>query len=218
MEGDTFINTNNIRKRTSENDNFFMQSESLQAPKLPSEPMRHINDYDSNILQEEAYKDVNDKIFKLEYKISRTEDEIKELNKQINTAKEIYDYFLEDSLKKRKQQKEEELKQLLEVYKDASISTKISGQLTNKIKNDINNAKMNIIDGIFSLFSKLPGKLSSVFELRNSLRKLENINKNVDELMTRQYPYGEAGDKYNQLSKYIARANAIQSEISKIIK
>ena len=36
--------------------------------------------------------------------------------------------------------------------------------------------------------------------------------------MSVQYPYGEAGDKYEQLSKYIARANTIQAEISRFMK
>ena len=31
-------------------------------------------------------------------------------------------------------------------------------------------------------------------------------------------PYGEAGDKYEQLSKYIARANMIQAQISRSLK
>ena len=64
----------------------------------------------------------------------------------------------------------------------------------------------------------LPSKFSSVLEIRQSLRKLENINKSVDELMTLQTPYGEAGDKYEQLSKYITRANNIQAQIAKSLK
>ena len=60
--------------------------------------------------------------------------------------------------------------------------------------------------------------MSSVIELKQSLNKLESINKNVDELMTMQTPYGEAADKYAQLSKYIARANNIQAKISRSLK
>ena len=63
--------------------------------------------------------------------------------------------------------------------------------------------------------SWLPKRFSSVLELKKSLSKLENINKSVDELMTLQTPYGEALDKYEQLSRYITRANTIQAQISK---
>ena len=68
------------------------------------------------------------------------------------------------------------------------------------------------------ILSKFPGKISSVIEIKNSLKTLENINKSVDELMKSKYPYGEASEKYNQLSKYIARANTIQAEIYKFMK
>ena len=64
----------------------------------------------------------------------------------------------------------------------------------------------------------MSGKFASVQELKQSLNKLENINKSVDELMTLQTPYGEADEKYDQLSKYITRANTIQAKISRLLK
>jgi hypothetical protein len=51
-----------------------------------------------------------------------------------------------------------------------------------------------------------------------SLTKLENINKSVDELMSMNIPYGENINKYEQLSRYIIKANSIQSDISRLIK
>ena len=68
------------------------------------------------------------------------------------------------------------------------------------------------------LIPRLPKKISSSIELKKSLEKLENINKSVDELMTLQTPYGEAIDKYVQLSKYITKANSIHAKISKNLK
>ena len=66
--------------------------------------------------------------------------------------------------------------------------------------------------------SRVPGKLSSFFEIKNSLNKLENISKSVDELMKVQYPYGESESRYEQLSKYIAKANSLHANITKFIK
>ena len=60
--------------------------------------------------------------------------------------------------------------------------------------------------------SKLPKQLSTVIELKKSLSKLKNINRSVDELMSLNAPYGEKSDKYEQLSKYIIKANSIQSK------
>ena len=69
-----------------------------------------------------------------------------------------------------------------------------------------------------TLVSKMPKRLSSVLELKQSLEKLENINRSVDELMTLQTPYGEGVDKYEQLSKFIVKANNIQAQISKSLR
>ena len=47
---------------------------------------------------------------------------------------------------------------------------------------------------------------------------LENINKNVNDLVSRYAPFGEELDKYDKLSKYILKANTIQSNIEKGMK
>ena len=64
----------------------------------------------------------------------------------------------------------------------------------------------------------MPSGVTATAEFKDSLKRLKSISKSVDELMTMETPYGEASAKYEQLSKYIARANSIQAEISKFIK
>ena len=221
MNGDEFISTKNIHEKNfaEEDNNFFAQSDGrAMRISMPEHSAKHLNDYDSNILKEEANKDVSDEVFKLEYKISKTENEIKELEKHIQTASDLGDYTLANNLNARKYQLETDLRELAEIYNEASISAKISGGVTSKIKNRLNAAQKAVNNIGHFVLSKLPGKLSYFMEIRDSLSKLENINKSVDELMTVQYPYGEAEEKYNRLSKYIARANTIQSEISRFIK
>lgn len=222
MDGDRFISTTKnvfTEFQSGDDNNFFMQADVAHIhKKIQTEPSKHINDYDSNILQEGAYKEVSDEIFKLEYKIAKTEEELNEINKQIQTANEIYDYYLADTLNTRRLHLENDLRLLTDAYREAGLSAKISGGITSKIRDRFINAGK--ILGILSesLLSRIPGKISSIFEIRNSLNKLENINRSVDELMKSRYPYGEAGEKYEQLSKYIARANSIQSEIYKFMK
>lgn len=219
MDGDKFISTN---KNTNisvdeETNNFFIQSENLPIFVPQTEPLKHINDYDSNILKEEAYRDVPDEIFKLEYKMSKIEKDLIEIERQIQMASEINDYVALNNLNSQKEQLELDLKDLTIIYKEASISAKISGGVTSNFKEKLGIAGKFMKMLCELVLSKIPGKISSIIEMRNSLAKLENINKNVDELMKVQYPYGEAAGKYEQLSKYIARANTIQAEISKFI-
>ena len=223
MDGDRFINTSKIFRNEHElaedENNFFLQPETSVMPKIvQTEPIHHINDYDYNILQEDAYKDVNDEVFKLEYKIAKTEEELKSINKQIQIAEDMHDYYESEKLRARKTLLEKDLFVLTDLYKEAGISAKISGGFTSKIRDKFLNAGKAIESFGEAILSKMPGKISSIIEIKNSLNKLENINKSVDVLMKSRYPYGEAAEKYDQLSRYIARANSIQSEIYKFIK
>lgn len=198
-----------------EKDNFFLMDDPLE-PKMVSS--RRLNDYDFNLLKEDAYKDVSDDLFKLEYKISKIEDEIKSYDAQILSAKEIHDYELVGTLTARRRIAQEDYDALVEVYNEKSLSAKISDGISMKFKSGFNGIKSGVDTIIENIASKLPKRFSSVFELRKSLAKLENISKSVDELVNLNIPYGEQIDKYEQLSKYIIKANSIQNEISRFIK
>lgn len=204
-------------------DNFFMaESSQNKISYFVNEQSRRLNDYDFNLLQEDAYKDIQDDLFKLEYKISKIEDEIKYLDGQIQAARDINDYDLIKELDSRKQQLTMDLQTLLVVYKEKSISAKISGGISNiftgKLKHKFQFVKnfQKVMSDFF--LSIMPSKLASALELKRSLSRLENINRSVDELMTMNSPYGENAERYEQLSKYIIRANAIQSQISQHMK
>lgn len=224
MSRDMFVNNNEnpFGNKLQDDDNFFLQPEEIRPINGQTEPQRRLNDYDYNILKEDAYKDVTDEIFKLEYKISKTEEELKSIEYEIQAAKDVRDFNKVEFLFNRKKQLQEDLNGLIEIYNDTSLSAKISGGITNmlspKVKENFSGIKK--LFGIFSdaLISKLPKRFSSALELKKSLAKLENINKSVDELMTMQTPYGEAIDKYEKLTKYITRANTIQAQISKSLK
>ncbi len=199
------------------NDNFFLdiwQDENNKS----AEPSRRLNDYDYNILKEEAYKDISNELFKLEYKISRLEEELKLIDEQIQSARDISDYDTVEVLMNRKHVVSDDLTGLMEMYNDKSISAKISGGVINLAKEKL--AKFKIFGNSVKriILANLPGKFSYLEEMKQSLNKLESINRNVDELMTMQTPYGEAGDKYEQLSKYITRANTIQARIAKSVR
>lgn len=213
-----------LKQNIFQSDNFFLiENAESQNPKLNvSEPIRRLNDYDFNLLKEDAYKDVSDDLFKLEYKISRIEEEIKNFEAQILTAREINDFEQIKDLSTRKTILEEDYEALLAIYNDKSISAKISDRISNifnsKFKNDFKNFQTKLTNITDSVLSKMPKQFSSIIELKKSLAKLENLNKSVDELMSYNIPYGENINKYEQLSKYIIKANSIQAEISRYIK
>ena len=207
-----------------QNDNFFLfeQSPNLINKRAISEPARRLNDYDFNLLKEDAYKDISDDVFKLEYKIYRTVDEINTLKQQMQSALDIGDYNLVNDLTYRKKVLEEDYEALIAIYNDKSISAKISDKILGifgkKTKEELTNFQKKIPLLSETIIATMPKQLASIFELKKSLNKLENLNKSVDELISMNIPYGENYNKYEQLSKYIIKANSIQAEISRNFK
>lgn len=205
----------NIQKKDN---NFFLKADTFVSNSTQSEPIRRLNDYDFNILREDAYKDVSDEVLKLEYRISKYEKSIEELDKQIQSAKDIRDFNLAEDLFTQKKQLQEDLRILLDEYNSSSLSAKISNGFTSSFTSKFDSAKKRFGEFYENFIARLPGKMSYFKEIKASLAKLENINKSVDELITMQIPYGEAAEKYEQLTKYITKANFIQSEISKHVR
>ena len=111
---------------------------------------------------------------------------------------------------------------IINIYKEKSLSGKISSSFSNlfKIKNT---NKLKKLHSIFVelkniILSRMPRNITTIIELRNSLAKLETLNKSVDTLVSQNSPYRDNFNKYEQLSKYIIKANSIQAELSKSIK
>ncbi len=207
-------NSTNLSGLTDE-ENPFMRFSSKQ------DPLNRINDYDYNILPNEAYKDISNDVFKLEYKIAKTEEQIKNIEAQINTANEINDYAKASELKNKLDSLKRNYDELLAIYNDRTLSAKITDSVSGFVQKaagaNISEMKSSTLKILDLVVSKLPAKIAGLLKIRKSLVLLENINKNVDELVNMTIPYGENIDKYRQLSKYIIKANSIQSEIAGIL-
>lgn len=186
------------------------------------EPVRRLNDYDSNILKDGAYKDINDDTFKLECKISKAEEEIKSIESQIEVASAINDSQKTNELRMKLYALNDEYRTLLDLYNEKTLSAKIVDSVSNVFDNavgaNISNFNNQLSKTFESVMSKMPLKIFSLLKIRKSLNILENINKSVDKLVTMATPYGENIDKYQQLSKYIIKANSIQAEISNYLE
>ena len=180
-----------------------------------------LNALDSTLLEAEAYQNIDDDVFKTEYKINRIEEAIKSIDKEIENAKSINDYQKADILLMRKHSLQNNLKSLYASYGDSDLTTKLSGELTS-----ILSKKPTVFSKVFNtckdfLSEKILPKVSKNFSsgqnIKSALSKLETLNKNVDELVTMQTPYGEADERYDRLTNYLNRANVIHFQISKTI-
>ena len=227
MENNFFINNsehdagnNGVTEDTS---NFFQtQNYSVSLNKdLQTVPLHKVNGLDSVLIEETAYKEVKDETFRLEYRINYLENDLKLIAKQIMAAKDINDFQKIDILTIKKHQEELELNELYKKYNKQGLSAKLSGGITGLViskpkqdKSFFDNVLNFISDEILAKISK---RFSAGRSIKVALSKLDNINKNVDELVSMDIPYGEGPLKYERLTNYLSRANVIQYQISKTI-
>jgi len=184
-------------------------------------PHIRLNGLDSAILEEESYRNLDDEILKIEYQITKLNDELNMLEKELSQAKQIEDYQRIDILTIKKRNIEKKLKLLHDNYKDSDISTQLSDNISALFA-----YKPKGIGKFFStvgrfvehnILGKVFDNVGSAEDIRMALSKLETLNKNVDELVTMQAPYGEADERYEMLTEYLNRANVIHYNISKTI-
>ena len=226
MEANNIGNTHNTQFRGYQQNIPQSKAEIIQnnqTNNLHSEPttqsLNRLNALDSTLLENNAYKDIDDDAFKTEYKIEKLESELKIIEKQIKTAASLNDQSKADMLTMKKHSIEKELSSLYNSYKGGDISRKLTNGITT-IMSPKKNVFETVIDktvGFISdkLLSKISRRFSSGQGLKLAVNKLENINKNVNELVSLQAPYGEAEEKYDQLTKYLTKANTIQYQVSK---
>lgn len=219
--------TNNIFLKSvasRSDENFFESKPDFQWNENKQEssaPGSRINDYDSSILEDNAYQTMPDELFKIEHKIDLLEQSLSKIDNEIATLESLgYDIQVY-SLKDRKQKIEEELAELNKKYSEFGLGAKISGQIALAM-NSKSNGKTKFFSTLRRFFSKkVLAKISKKFNhnetMKEALDSLSNINSSVDELIKMQVPYGENVARYQKLTAYLNKANIIHSQIYKSV-
>lgn len=204
--------------------NFFNSTPKAEWDNIVQEkPARgsRINDYDSTILENNAYQTISDEVFKIEHKIEILEQTLSKLNTEIETM-ESFGYGIQVyNLKERKRKIEQELVELNEKYCQFGIGAKLSGQIASAVnstsrKNTSIFAKFKKIF-IKRILTKLSKKIGYSQLMSDALNNLSGINSSVDELINMQVPYGESISRYEKLTAYLNKANVLHSQINKNI-
>lgn len=178
-----------------------------------------INDFDSKILENNAYQEISDEMFKIEHKMGLLENTLSKINNEIEALESLGEGIQVYDLKNRKQKIEQELADLNKKYAELGLSSKISGQIASVV-NFTSSKKSNSFSNLKKFLSKkVLSKLSKKFDysqdMKEALYKLSNINSSVDELINMQVPYGETISRYEKLTAYLNKANVIHSQISR---
>lgn len=183
-------------------------------------PGSRMNDFDSNILENNAYQAIADDMFKLEHKINLLEESLNKITSEIETLESLgYDVQV-SNLKERRLKLEQELIETNKQYSSLGLSTKFSGQIAGAV--NFSSKKFGVLSSMKKFLSrKILAKISKKFNYRqtigDALSNLSNINSNVDDLIKMQIPYGENISRYEKLTAYLNKANMIHSQINKNI-
>lgn len=215
---------NNIFLASSANssdENFFISNSNSQKDNEQQKQTftPRINDYDSNILENNAYQLVSDEMFKIEHKIGILENILSKLDSEIEALQSVGAFVQIAELEERKQKIERELAELNKKYSELGLSSRISGQIAAAV-NFTSNKKTNVFSKAKNFISKkILAKISRKFghqqAIKEALESLCNINSGVDELIKMQIPYGETDKRYEKLTAYLNKANTIHSQICK---
>lgn len=175
---------------------------------------KRLNDYDLNILNDNSFKELDDKTLKLEYLIAEKEETLESINGKIKGAELLGKLLDVMELKIKAKQTENELIELKNEYAKRNITERLSPKVI-KTKRKMSPLKLFARFVTRKVFSKVSKKFKSIADLSDSLDTLSSINENVDELIAMKVPYGETKANYEKLTNYLYRANKIHSQINK---
>ena len=177
---------------------------------------KRLNDYDLNILNDNSFKDLDDKTLKFECLIAEKEEALEKLNNKIKGAELLGKLLDVMDLKIQAKQIENELKDLKDQYSKRNMAEKITDAVIAK-KTKLKLSPIRCLARFVSrnIIARMSKKVKSILDLSDSLDTLESINENVDELIAMKVPYGETKANYEKLTNYLYRANRIHSEINK---
>lgn len=177
---------------------------------------RRLNDIDQNILNNNSFKDLDDKTLKLECLIAEKEEALDALNSKIKGAELLGKLLDVMDLKIQAKQIENEIADLREQYSKRGLAEKLTTVITPK-KSKVKLSPIARLARFVSrkVIAKMSKKVQSIFDMSDSLETLTSINENVDELIAMKVPYGETKANYEKLTNYLYRANKIRSQINK---
>lgn len=178
--------------------------------------IKRLNDYDLNILNDNSFKDLDDKTLQLECIIAEKEEALDAINMKIKGAELIGKLLDVIDLKIKAKQLENEIAELKSEYSKRNIAERLTDKITSKRPKP----KLSPIRRLArfvsrKIIARMSKKVKSIMDLGDSLDTLTSINENVDELIAMKVPYGETKANYEKLTNYLYRANRIHSQINK---
>ena len=201
---------------------FNMQTYNPQKPSASAVMPQRLNSTDSAMLEEKAYIALDDPELRLEKRIENYENSIKTLNEKLEVAETINDEKSRQELLSQKKLMEKNLENLQLQYKEQNFDTKLTSviaramRLPREIRVSLQKAIINFVR--HSEFIRKYTPIVRALTIRDTLGRLDKINKSVDELVKMKVPLGEQDAKYEALVTHLQRAGALHSQILRELK
>lgn len=183
---------------------------------------KRLNAMDSSLIEETTYATIDDPNLKLENKIERIEEIISVLDEKIIVAETVKDDLKAKEMFIQKTLLEKKLKKLQDEYKAKGFDTRLTQGiisffgLPENLAEDMKNNFERFLNK--SQVGKHVQPVIKFFQIKDTLSRLDKINKSVDELVSMQVPFGENDARYETLAKHLARANHLHNQIHKELK
>ncbi len=186
----------------------------IQQIQKEKDATKRLNGYDSAILNKTAYDESDSHGLSIDYRIKEKEMEIKDLDSKIKIAD---NYGSANEALGLKAKRNRILQEVSTLKKQQLYGGRVLGE---EFSHEKFKAKMPVIFKIQDFISRqilarLSKKINSVITLTDSLEKLSDINRSVNELIGMNIPYGEKVQNYEKLTHYLNQASVIHSKISK---
>lgn len=221
---DEFSKNKNINIESGQKlaDNFLMDLKNKENLHTAELFKKRLNAFDSTLFEESSIEKIDDPSLKLENKIEQVEEILEILNEKLIVAETIQDNEQAKKLFIQKKMFEKKLQKLQNEYKSKSIDTKLTQGLISffgipeNIENDIKNKVGDFVQN--SGIAKPFQPITNFFKIKETLGRLDKINKSVDELVSMRVPFGENEERYQTLANHLTRANYLHNQIEKEFK
>lgn len=180
-----------------------------------SNPVKRLNGYDSTILNNTKFDETNNEEVSIEYRIKDKEATLGDLDAKIKIAD---NYGTQNEALGLKAKRQRIMQELSSLRKQQMYGGRVLGE--KKFSHQNFKKEMPVIYKVQEFISRqimarISKKVNSVVTLSDSLDKLSEISKSVDELIDMNVPYGEKMQNYAKLTEYLNQANMIHAKISK---
>ncbi len=198
------------------------QLDEIEEEKKEKLLLKRLNATDTAMIEECAYKVIDDPELKLEKRLEDCEKALAEVKEKLTVAQTIQDTKAQKELTYKKTVLEKNLSSLQKQYSEQNFETGVVSVFTKmlllpqKIKTSFTKTIKRIL--IHSEFLKRFKPLARALAVRETIWKLNKINKSVDELVKMKVPFGEQEEKYETLVNHLHRAGALHSQILKELK